>query len=74
MAKPADIENGQKPDATKLMTWLNWLSAGKGVASGASAAKGTPEDYQLYWATDAKQLFFYTKDSTLGANGWIIIG
>jgi len=74
MAKPADIENGQKPDATKLMAWLNWLAAGKGIASGASAAKGTPEDYQLYWATDAKQLFFYTKDSSLGANGWIIIG
>ena len=37
MAKPADIENGQKPDATKLMAWLNWLAAGKGIASGASA-------------------------------------
>lgn len=74
MAKPSDILNGQIPDATKLMSWFDWLAQGKGVSSGTYGEKPTPEDYQLYWATDIKQLLFYTKDSALGDNGWIVLG
>jgi len=74
MAKPADILNGQIPDATKLMQWFNWLTDNTAIASGLDSEKSTPEDFLLYWATDIKQLLFYTKDATLGDNGWILLG
>ena len=74
MALPNTISNGDVPDATLLMANFNWLAAGKGVASGTYADKGIPADYQLYYATDLKQLLFYTQDGTIGDNGWIVVG
>lgn len=73
MAKPPDILNGQIPDAVKLMDWFDWLAQGKGIASGTNEEKSIPADYQLYWATDIKQLLFYTKDASAGDNGWIVL-
>ncbi len=74
MAQPDDILNGQMPDAAKLMAWFNWLAEGVGVPSGTYASKPQPEDCRFYWATDIKQLLFYTNDITVGDEGWIIIG
>jgi len=34
----------------------------------------TPMQYRLRFATDAGQLLFYTKDQTLGDNGWSVVG
>lgn len=78
MAAPDDIENGDVPDATILMEWLNFLAAG-GLSDDMAATydaivNSTPTNYKKMWATDAKQLLFYTKDPTQGVNGWIVYG
>ena len=79
MAQPDNIENGQIPDASKLMTWFNWLNAGKGIQKETfenliSSAQANPQDSFLCWATDLKQLMFYTGDDAIGQSGFIAIG
>jgi len=79
MAQPADIENGQIPDAVLLMLWLDWLNDGKGVKSGTydvlkAYALLSPTDVFDCWATDLKQRMFYTGDATTGDDGFIVLG
>lgn len=78
MSVPADIENGDVPDAEVLMEWLNFLASGGMSNSMADTynniVSSSPTNYKKMWATDAKQLLFYTQDPTQGVNGWIVYG
>jgi len=74
MAKPDDIDNGDVPDANVLMTWLNHLVQGNVDDIGATydaIINSVPGNYQFRYATDTKQLLFYTRDVTQGDNGWV---
>lgn len=79
MSQPDAIENGDMPDATRLMDWFRWFAAGKGIKTAAyaellAAAEQNPAEPFDCWATDLKQRLFYTGDTTVGDGGFIILG
>ena len=79
MAYPAGVSNGDVPDAAALMAWFNWLAGGRGIRKDAyanikSAALSDAEYPFIAWATDLRQLVFYTGDAAIGDAGFIVIG
>lgn len=77
MAAPARIANGDVPDADKLMLWLDFLAAGKGIKSDTyvnlCAIGGT--DPFLAIATDIRSALLYVGDATAGdGHGFIVLG
>ena len=77
MAAPDRIENGDVPDADKLMLWLDYLTAGKGIQrdtyANLCAIGGT--DPFLAIATDARTALLYVGDATAGdGHGFIVLG
>ncbi|MFA6584298.1 MAG: hypothetical protein WCS77_08375 [Elusimicrobiaceae bacterium] len=79
MTQPNPIQNGDIPDANKLMAWFNWLSAGRGIKTGTydelkNIAALNPADPFDCFATDTRQRLFYTGDTNDGDGGFIILG
>ncbi len=79
MTQPNPILNGDIPDAAKLMAWLLWLAAGKGIKTGDYAelrtfAAQNPAEPFDGWAADTRQRVFYTGDIADGDGGFIILG
>ncbi|MDD4004089.1 MAG: hypothetical protein PHW69_02665 [Elusimicrobiaceae bacterium] len=79
MTQPDAIENGDMPDANRLMQWFYWFAEGKGIKAAAyaelkTAAAENPAEPFDCWATDTKQRLFYTGDSADGDGGFITLG
>lgn len=78
MSAPATISNGDIPDATVLMTWFNFLAAGKGIKTGtynALVAVATGTDPFWAIATDSRRILMYVGDATAGdGHGFVDIG
>jgi len=77
MAQPADIVNGETPNAERLQSWFDYLNGGKGIASGtfdALKAAAVVGDFQIAYATDIDQLVFYNAKSPANSDAnWRMI-
>lgn len=79
MAAPDPIENGDWPDADRLMEWLNYLAAGKAVkvatkAALVAAAQADPTTPFDCFATDTVERLFYTGNTSYGDQGFVVLG
>jgi len=79
MPLPNNIQNGDQPDAAKLMANFNWLAAGRGIkkdtyANLAAHAASAPAEAFVCYATDNRQVMFYTGDVAVGTGGFIALG
>jgi|GEM_PF-1147614 len=78
MAHPTTIQNGDIPDASKLMAWFDWLAAGRGITAATYAelqetAAASPAEPFDCWATDKKLRLFYCGDATQGDEGFFVL-
>lgn len=75
MGLPNNIQNGDVPDAAKLMANFQHCADGKGIRAGTSAelaeyaAAQSAGTFFLAYDTQAQQVLFYCGDGT-----WKIIG
>jgi len=82
MAAPADIENGDIPDATVLMAWLNYLAGGAVIRQATyealqTVALAAPTQPFICIATDqgaGGQLYVYMGNTLAGDDGFVLIG
>ncbi len=86
MAAPDRIENGDTPDATVLMAWLDYLTPGVGAGGGPikdtydnlrAMALLAPTASFLCIATDqgaGGQLYCYMGNALAGDGGFVLIG
>jgi len=79
MTLPNNIQNGDVPDAEKLMANFEYLDAKSGVrvdtlANLKTSAAATPTKPFLCYASDYDQLFFYTGNISAGNDGFKLIG
>lgn len=78
MPVPNNIQNGDVPDASALMSNFTFLGDGKGLRrdsaaalkSFAQTAPGTPF---LCLASDTMQLLFYCGDTNYGDDGFFVV-
>lgn len=78
MGLPNNIQNGDVPDADKLMANFNYLDSKSGVRVDtfdnlAASAASAPARTFLCYASDLTQLFFYTGDVNVGNGGFKLI-
>jgi len=79
MGLPNNIQNGDVPDADKLMANFNYLDDKSGVRVDtfdnlAASAASAPAKPFLCYASDLDQLFFYTGNVNAGNGGFKLIG
>jgi len=79
MGLPNNIQNGDVPDADKLMANFNYLDDKSGVRIDTLAnltiiAASAPTKPFLCYASDQDQLLFYTGNINVGNGGFKLIG
>lgn len=82
MSAPADIENGDIPDATVLMAWFNYLAGGAVIRQDTynalrAVALASPATPFICIATDqgaGGQLYVYMGNTLAGDAGFVLIG
>lgn len=68
------IANGQHPDGDKLMENFNYRFQKGTLAALQAAAAAEPTIPFIAIATDEKNAYLYTGDTTIGNNGFVSLG
>lgn len=71
---PVKIPNLQDRELYQTIRELALLAAQFNDIVGTGTTLPTSGKRKFFWNTSTKQLMFYTADTSVGNNGWIVIG